>query len=98
MINAVERFIQRHRSVVTGSLSGFDRIRFRGTLRLIANDRGLGALLAYLGVLLKEFKAYAMGLSDRLKAASLGLAEGAGRPVRYLASSLIGKEDLARRI
>jgi hypothetical protein len=94
----VERFIQRHQPSVTGTLSGFDRIRFRGTLRLIANDRGLGALLAYLGVLLKDFKEYAMGLSERLKTASLTLAEAAGRPVRYLASSLVRKEDLARQI
>lgn len=94
----MERFIQRHQSSVTGTLSGFDRIRFRGTLRLIANDRGLGALLAYLGILLKDFKAYAMDLSERLKSASLTLAEAAGRPVRYLASSLIRKEDVARQI
>lgn len=94
----MERFIQRHRSSVTGVLSGFDRIRFRGTLRLIANDRGLGALMAYLGILLKDFKDYAMSLSDQLKRASLGLAEAAGRPVRYLASSHVCKEDLARQI
>jgi len=94
----VERFIQRHQSSVTGTLSGFDRIRFRGTLRLIANDRGLGALLAYLGILLKDFKSYAMSLSERLKEASLAMAEAAGRPVRYLASSRTCKEDLARRI
>jgi hypothetical protein len=94
----VEQFIQRHRSSVTGVLSGFDRIRFRGTLRLIANDRGLVALLSYLGILLKDFKDYAMSLSEQLKTASLGLAEAAGRPVRYLASSLICKEEVARRI
>ena len=94
----MERFIQRHRSSVTGVLSGFDRIRFRGTLRLIANDRGLGALLAYLGILLKDFKSYAMSLSEQLKAASLAMAEAAGRPVRYLASSLTCKEDVARQI
>jgi hypothetical protein len=94
----VERFIQRHQPSVTGVLSGFDRIRFRGTLRLIANERGLGALLGYLGVLLKDFKDYAMSLSERLKEASLAVAEAAGRPVRYLASALTCKEELARRI
>lgn len=91
-------FLQRHAGSVTGMLSGFDRIRFRGTIRLLANASGLGAVLSYLGVLLKDFKAYAMGLSEQLKAASLAVAESAGRPVRYLASSLVSKEDLARRI
>ena len=94
----MERFIQLHQPSVTGTLSGFDRIRFRGTLRLIANDRGLGALLAYLGILLKDFKDYAMSLSEQLKTASLALAEAAGRPVRYLVSSRICKEEVARQI
>ena len=91
-------FLQRHAGSVTGVLSGFDRIRFRGTIRLLANASGLSAVLSYLGVLLKDFKEYAMGLSEQLKAASLGMAERAGRPVRYLASSLVCKEDVARRI
>ena len=91
-------FLQRHAGSVTGMLCGFDRIRFRGTIRLLANASGLGAVLSYLGVLLKDFKDYAMGLSERLKAASLGMAESAGRPVRYLASPLVCKEDVARRI
>jgi hypothetical protein len=94
----MERFLQRHESSVTGILSGFDRIRFRGTLRLIANARGLAALLCHLGVLLKDFKAYATGVSERLKTASQAMAETACRPVRYLASSTICKEDVARQI
>ena len=94
----MERFIQLHQPSVTGTLSGFDRIRFRGTLRLIANDRGLGALLAYLGILLKDFKDYAMSLSEQLKTASLALAEAAGRPVRYLVSSRICKEEVVRQV
>ncbi len=49
-------FLQRHDSSVSGMLSGFDRVRFRGTLRLLANAGGMGAFLAYLGVLLKNFK------------------------------------------
>jgi hypothetical protein len=91
-------FLQRHAGSVTGVLSGFDRIRFRGTIRLLANASGLSAVLSYLGVLLKDFREYAMGLSEQLKAASLGMALSAGRPVRYLASPLVCKEDVARRI
>lgn len=74
-------FLQRHAASVTGMLSGFDRIRFRGTIRLLANASGLAAVLSYLGVLLKDFKDYAMALSEQLKAASLAMAESAGRPV-----------------
>ncbi len=73
-------FLQRHASSVTGMLSGFDRVRFRGTIRLLANDAGLGAVMSFLGVLLKDFKAFAMGLSEELKAASLAMASSADRP------------------
>jgi hypothetical protein len=80
-------------------LSGFDRVRFRGTIRLLANASGLGAVLCHLGVLLKDFKDYAMGLSERVRAASLASALAAGdRPVRYLVSSQVRKEDVARQI
>src|SRR5690242_2634939 len=91
-------FLQRHAAGVTGMLSGFDRVRFRGTIRLLANSSGLSAVLSYLGVLLKDFKQYAMGLSEQLKAASIAQALAAGRPVRYLASPLTCKEDVARQI
>jgi hypothetical protein len=91
-------FLQRHASSVTGMLSGFDRVRFRGTIRLLANDAGLGAVMSFLGVLLKDFKAFAMGLSEELKAASLAMASSADRPVRYLASVHERKEDVARQI
>ena len=89
-------FLQRHAGSVTGMLSGFDRIRFRGTIRLLANASGLFAVLSYLGMLLKDFGDWAMGLSEQLKAASVAVAESSGRPVRYLASSLVSKEDVAR--
>ena len=91
-------FLQRHASSVTGTLSGFDRIRFRGTLRFLANASGLGAVLWHLGVLLKDFKDYAMSLSEKVKTASLAMALSADRPVRYLASSQLRKEDIARQI
>ena len=89
-------FLQRHAASVTGMLSGFDRVRFRGTACLLANVAGLRALMAYLSVLLKDFAAFANGLSERLRAASL--AGAAGRPVRYLASARTCKEDVALAI
>lgn len=94
----MERFLQAHRDHVTGVLSGFDRMRFRGTLRLVANAAGLGALLRYLGILLKDFKDYAQGITDELKMASLRLALATGRPVKYLLDPSVRKEDVAWRI
>ena len=94
----MNRFLQLHAQSVTGTLSGFDRVRFRGTARLLANVSGLRALLAHLSVLLKDFAVFAENLSEKLRAASLAGAQEAGRPVRYLASSRICKEEVALQI
>ena len=91
-------FVTRHASEVKGTLSGFDRVRFRGTLRWLANLRGMGTWLNRANVLLKDFKGYAMGLTERIKLATQDLAEKAGRPVIYLPSSSLRKEDFARDI
>lgn len=54
---------------------------------------------AYLEVkklLYKDFKAFAVELTQRIKSAALRMAELAGRPFRYLASCSTRKETLAR--
>jgi hypothetical protein len=81
-----------------GSLSGFDRLVFRGTLRRLLYPGGMDYCLAFLGVLLKDFAQYVLQVTARLKEASLAAARRAGRPIHYLASSQISKEDLARKI
>jgi hypothetical protein len=94
----MQSFVTRHASEVKGTLSGFDRVRFRGTLRWLANLSGMGTWLTHAGVLLKDFRGYAMGLTSRIKQATQELAEKAGRPLHYLASSSLRKEDFARDI
>jgi hypothetical protein len=79
-------------------LSGFDRLLFRGTLRRLASVGGLSSYLAYAGVLLKDFGEWSMALTERVKQASLEVAERAGRPVRYLPDPSVRKEELAREI
>lgn len=91
-------FLTRHQDNVKGSLSGFDRVRFRGTLRWIANLRGMGAWLHRTRVLFKEFREYAMGLTDQVKQATVTVAEKAGRPIQYLPSSSLRKEEVARQV
>lgn len=91
-------FLQHHASSVIGALSGFDRVRLRGTVRLLANAGGLGAALRHVGVLLKDFKEFAMEMSAQIIASSKQAALAANRPVRYLAKSSISKEDTARQI
>lgn len=94
----MHRFLQQHAADVTGVLSGFDRLRFRGTLRLIANARGLMSLMAHLGVRVKEFKPFALGISARVRDAVEAVAAAAGRPLTYLKGWTEDKEQLARTL
>lgn len=94
----MERFLARHAESVIGTLCGFDRLVFRGTLRMLAHRGGMGAYLWAVRVLLKDFGAHALELSQRLRAASEAWARQSGRPIHYLASSAANKEEIARRI
>lgn len=56
-------FIEHHCSKVTGMISGWDRLRFRGTVRMLANVPGLGRFLRYTGrYLLQDFGRHAEAL------------------------------------
>lgn len=90
-------FLQHHAAAVYGMLSGFDRVRFRGTLRRIANGDGMRTFLAYTGVLLKDFAEYVQDVTTQVKRATEAVATAADRPLRYLAGA-VEKEPLARAI
>jgi hypothetical protein len=94
----VQQFIAKHQDDVAGVLSGFDRLVLRGTLRSIAYAEGMSQYLWNNQVLLKDFGSHVEQVSHQLKAASLAEANAVGRPVRYLASAEVSKEDIARRI
>ena len=94
----MHEFIAKHQDKITGTLSGFDRLVFRGTLRSIAHDQGMKRYLWANQVLLKDFGSHVERVSRRLKEASLAETEALGRPVKYLPSSQVSKEEIARRI
>ena len=83
---------------MTGVLSGFDRLRLRGTLRHLFQPTVMEAYLNACRFLIKDFGTFAQGLTARIKAAADASAEQAGRPFRFLPYSQTSKEDLARRI
>lgn len=94
----MKSFLAAHRSEIKGVLSGWDRMRLRGTLRWLANHRGMGTYLVSKGIRLKHFKDWAMGLTENVRQATMRVAEAAGRPIEYLSSSQLRKEDRAREI
>lgn len=94
----MKRFIARHRAQITGTLSGYDRMLFKGTLRGLSHVKGLEAFLAWKGVLLKDFGTFAEQASTRIKAHAEAFARAWGRPCLYLPSAQLSKEDLAQRL
>jgi hypothetical protein len=94
----MESFLQKHSASVTGFLSGFDRLVFRGTLRQLAYVDGMKTYLSHAGILLKDFGSHAQKTTELVKKAALSPTEASGRPSIYLESSRISKEDIARNI
>jgi hypothetical protein len=79
-------------------LHGFDRIRFRGTRRFLANVTGMMGYLWQRQVLLKDFKAFAGNITAQVRRAAEETALSQGRPLEYLHNSDMAKEDWARKI
>jgi hypothetical protein len=91
-------FIQRFAGNILGVLHGFDRVRLRGTKRLLAHVGGMLNFLWQEQVLLKHFKSYAKGITQEVRQAGERVAMEQGRPVEYLASSKTNKEAWAKEI
>jgi len=94
----MEAFMKCHEQDIIGVLHGFDRMRFRGTLRSISYADGFDRFLGAVGVRYKDFGDYVQGLSERLKDHARQVAARAGRPLEYLASSRQKKEAVATAI
>ena len=93
-----QAFVERHQSEVIGVLHGWDRLRLQGTLRSLYYAPVMEQYLRKAGVLWKDFKRYAIGLTGRVCQAAEELGKQYQRPVIYLPSSQASKEDEARRI
>jgi hypothetical protein len=91
-------FLERFASAIHGVLNGFDRIRFRGTQRLLASVRGLTAYLAFHGVRLTEFKSYVTRVTDVIRRDVEAGAERAGIAIEYVNDASLSKEELAAEL
>ena len=94
----MKTFIQRFGKNILGVLHGFDRIRFRGTRRFLANVAGMLGYLWQRQVLLKDFKAFAGNITAQVRQAAEESAVRQGRPVAYLHNSAMDKEAWARDV
>ncbi len=95
--NVTSPFVAKHAAHVMGVLAGFDRLRLRGTLRTLYQPTVLLRYLYLCRVLLKGFRNYSLDLTGRMITAAQQLAQAAGRPWEYLASTRTSKEERARQ-
>jgi hypothetical protein len=91
----MNKFLQRFGANVIGVLSGFDRMRFRGSDRQLCHAEGILAFLCWIKVLLKDFGDFAEDRTNTLCAAIKRQASEQEVPAIYLASSAEDKEQRA---
>jgi hypothetical protein len=94
--NAVQKFLHQFTSRISGVISCFDRLLFKGHLPLNWPE-AMERLLARQGLRIKDFKRFVMGASQRIREHAEAVAAGCGRPVVYL-QGRERKEDLVQRI
>jgi hypothetical protein len=95
-ITAEHPFLVKHADKVSGVLSCFDRVIFRGYLPL-SYPQGLEGFLFQQKVLLKDFRTYAPQVAERVKQHVKDLVAQAGAPFRHL-SRKEPMEAQARRL
>jgi hypothetical protein len=89
-------FIQKHTDKITGVLSCFDRVVFKGYLP-ISSAVGMEAFMGRQGLLLKDFKNFVPKQARRLQEHAQEFCRRWERPYRHLEGAS-RKEDLVRRI
>ena len=92
----MQSFVAKHAEQITGVLSCFDRLIFKGYLPC-SYAKGMEAFLAQRGILLKDFRDFARKHSEDIKKHAHALADQAGRPFISLPKR-IRKEDRARQL
>lgn len=92
----MKKFIEKHNDNIHGVLSCVDRIIFKGYSSL-SWSKNMEDFLTYNGMLIKDFKNYAITLSKQLREHGLNTALNSGRPY-FRPEGKYNKEDRAREI
>lgn len=94
----MKEFLGKYQNDVQGAISGWDRLFFRGTQRWLSNAKGMSAYLTMHKILMKDFSRWAQGMTQRIRSSCEVVAQKLGRPMEYLRSSSISKEETAKVI
>jgi hypothetical protein len=92
----MKTFLQRFAGLVLGVLSGFDRLVFRGRLCPLYSPEGMNVYLSANGVLRKDYEKHVQGVTEQVLRASLIESAKAADCYRYLPSTKMDKDAIAR--
>jgi hypothetical protein len=104
--NVMEKFINKYREEINGTLSGFDRLVFRGSLRRLNFGyrepnlqarvaQGMEQYLCLNRILFKNYLDHVKRVSQKVKQASLKPFEKQRLPVQFLRDAGADKEQIA---
>lgn len=92
----MDTLLHRFGALIKGSIKGFDRIVFKGSLRSIAYAVGMQSFLMAQGVLNKNYKEWVTTQSTAIiEAANEYSQKACGKGIIYIPSCNIRKEELA---
>lgn len=92
----MKQFIARFEDQIQGTLCGFDRVVFRGTLRRLAHAEGMKMYLIQNGILCKQYQDHVKQVSQQVKEASLEPFRRQQLPVQHIYDPKADKDEIAR--
>jgi hypothetical protein len=92
----MKQFIARFENEIQGTLSGFDRVVFRGSLRRLSYPQGMKMYLMQNRILCKDFGDHVKKVSQELKEASLEPFRREHLPVEHIYDPKAEKDEIAR--
>lgn len=92
----MKRFIAQHADQISGAISCFDRMLFKGYLPLGWSE-AMEQFIAGQGLRIKDFKQFVLTQSQRIKVHAQAMAQATRRPYLHL-NGPIRKEDRVREI
>ena len=94
----MQQFIARFEDQIQGTLSGFDRVVFRGTLRRLTHPQGMKMYLIQNGLLCKQYQDHVKQISQELKEASLEPFRREQLPIQHVYDGKSDKDEIARAV
>jgi hypothetical protein len=92
----MDKFFEQHTGKISGALSCFDRVLFRGYLPIMSGA-AMATFLKSRGIVRESLKPFLLEQAMRLKKHAQSLCTRTGRPYEYL-GHVTRKEDMARKI